>query len=85
MRHAFSPRLDNALLSHGAGKENNTKEWKRQKKKGEKVKVVRKIASYALRNDPSLIRSPAEKQVSTHRGQAGNKSAGQATPDSAGG
>jgi len=31
MHHAFSPRLDNALLSHGAGTENNTKELKSQK------------------------------------------------------
>jgi len=31
MHHAFSPRLDNALLSYGAGTENNTKELKSQK------------------------------------------------------
>ena len=32
MHHAFSPRLDNALQSHVAGKENNTKERERQSK-----------------------------------------------------
>ncbi len=36
MHNAFSPRLDNALLSHGAGTENNTEEWEKQGKKGKK-------------------------------------------------
>ena len=31
--HAFSPRLNNALLSHGARTENNTKEGERPEKK----------------------------------------------------
>ena len=30
MHYAFSPRLDNALLSHGAGTGNNIKEGERQ-------------------------------------------------------
>ncbi len=30
MPHAFSARLDNALLSHGAGTDNNRKEGERQ-------------------------------------------------------
>ncbi len=32
--HAFSPRLDNALLSHGAVTENNRKEGESKEKKG---------------------------------------------------
>jgi len=32
MHHSFSHRLDNALLSHGAGTENNTEEGEKQMK-----------------------------------------------------
>jgi len=40
MHHAFSTRLDKALLSHGAGIENNTKELERQRKKGKRISNI---------------------------------------------